>query len=294
MRVAQQESATSTPRGLGLAAAAIAAGCTLALAAISAGASDAFSPPEEVPRPLALAILFGAPAVIGAIGALSGRRVLLVVAATLCLFQSVLAFSGVTLIFLVPSVVFFYAALKPNEATAPTVAPTPPAARSAASRVGRFVAVMAIGVPLTLFIVSRLGIFGILVLMLAAALAFGVDATRGSERPHLRLRDALLGLAATGLVGGAIFAFFSTTETTCWSARSTPSGLVYDRTPVNMANGGSSDIGPIGADSGIVAAGCSGGQFTLEGAALAGVLVGGAIGLAGLSAVAQPRGRPRS
>lgn len=277
-----------TSRGLGLVAAGITGGCALALAAISAAASDGFSPPEEVPRPLALAILFGTPAVIGAIGALSGRRVLLVVAATLCLFQSVLAFSGVTLIFLVPSVTFFYAALK-RQAPAPTAPVRPPWVRLA-----RFVAVMAICVPLTLFIVSRLGVFVLLVLVLAVALAFGVDAKRGGERPRLRLGDALLGLAVTGLVAGAVVALFSTTETTCWSARSTPSGLVYDRTPANMANGGSSEIGPIGADSGIVAAGCGGGQFTLEGAALAGVLVGGAIGLAGLSAVAEPRGRPRS
>ncbi len=282
-----------TSRGLGIAAAAIAAGCSLALAAIAARASDTFSPPEEVPRPLVLAVLFATPAVIGALGAVSGRRVLLLVAGTLCLFQSVLAFSGVTLIFLVPSLVFFYAALKPSQAPAPTVASTGPA-RSAASRLARFMAVIAVGTPLTFFIVFRLGIYGLLLLVLVAALAFGVDARRGGERPRLRLRDAVVGLAVTGLVAGAIVALFLTTETTCWSARSTPSGLVYERTPMNMANGGSSEIVPIGADSGIVASGCGGGQLTLEGAALAGVLAGGAIGLAGLSAVAQPRGRPRS
>lgn len=275
-----------TSRGLGLVAAGITGGCALALAAISAAASDGFSPPEEVPRPLVLAVLFATPAAIGAIGALSGRRVLLVVAGMLCLFQSVLAFSGVTLIFLVPSVVFFYAALKPNQAPAPTAPVRPPWVRLA-----RFMAVIAVCVPLTLFIVSRLGVFVLLVLVLAIVLAFGVDAKRGGERPQLRLRDALLGLAVTGLVVGALFALFSTTETTCWSARSTPSGLVYDRTPVNMASG---EIGPVGGDTGVVASGCDGGQFTLEGAALAGVLLGGAIGLAGLSAVAEPRGRPRS
>lgn len=279
-----------TPRGLGLVAAGITGGCALALAAISAGASDAFSPPEEVPRPLVLAVLFATPAAIGAIGALSRRRVLLVVAGTLCLFQSVLAFSGVTLVFLVPSLVFFYAALKPGAATAATRAPTAPV-RPPLVRLARFMAVIAIGTPLTLFIVSRLGVFALLVLVLAAALAFGVDAKRGGERTRLRPRDALLGLALLGLVAGAIVGLFSTTATTCWSARSTPSGLVYDRLPVNGATG---EISPVGGDTGVVASGCAGGQFTLEGAALAGVLVGGAIGLSALGAGAVPRGRPRS
>lgn len=279
-----------TPRGLALAAAGITGGCALALAAIAAGASGAFSPPEEVPRPLVLALLFATPAAIGAIGAVSGRRVLLLAAGTLCLFQSVLAFSGVTLIFLVPSVVFFYAALKPSEATAATRAPTAPV-RPPWVRLARFVAVVAVGTPLTLFIVFRLGIFGILALMLAAALAFGVDANRGRERPRLRPRDGLLGLAVLGLVAGAIVVLFSTTATTCWSARSTPSGLVYDRLP---GNGASGETGPVGGDTGVVASGCDGGQFTPRGVSLAGVLLVGAIGLSALSAGVMPRGRPRS
>ena len=94
------------PRRLGLAAAAIIAGYALVVAAISANATAGeLRPPEVVPSPIRLALLFLLPAAIGAIGAMRRSRPMLVAAGVLCLAQSFVAFSGVTIPFLVPAIV---------------------------------------------------------------------------------------------------------------------------------------------------------------------------------------------
>ena len=101
------------------------------LAWIAGGAAIAFSvaiwvlarsqgglnPPDLVPRPLASAVLLATPGVLGWIGVATGRRTLLVAAGILCIFQSVIAFSGVTLIYLVPGIVFLRAAAAASDAT---------------------------------------------------------------------------------------------------------------------------------------------------------------------------------
>lgn len=96
------------PRRLGLAAAGIIAGYALFIAAISAGAigdlvSDELGPPEVVPRPILLGVLLMLPAFIAAIGALRRSRPILIAAGALCLGQSFIAFSGVSIPFLVPA-----------------------------------------------------------------------------------------------------------------------------------------------------------------------------------------------
>jgi hypothetical protein len=92
-------------RRLGLAAAAIIAGYALVLAANSANATATagLRPPETVPAPIRLALLFLLPAVIAAIGAMRRSRPILVAAGVLCLAQSFVAFSGVTIPFVVPA-----------------------------------------------------------------------------------------------------------------------------------------------------------------------------------------------
>jgi hypothetical protein len=93
-------------RRLGLAGAAIIAGYALVLAANSANATATagLRPPETVPAPIRLALLFLLPAVIAAIGAMRRSRPILVAAGVLCLAQSFVAFSGVTIPFLVPAI----------------------------------------------------------------------------------------------------------------------------------------------------------------------------------------------
>jgi hypothetical protein len=89
-----------------LAAAAIIAGYALVVAAISANATAGErGPPETVPAPIRLAGLFLLPAVVAAIGAKRRSRPILIAAGVLCLAQSFVAFSGVTIPFVVPALV---------------------------------------------------------------------------------------------------------------------------------------------------------------------------------------------
>lgn len=72
-----------------------------------------------VPRPLVIGALLALPAVIGAIAALGGSGPLFVAAGALCLAQSFVAFSGVTLGFVVPALVLISLGLRrdPNDPT---------------------------------------------------------------------------------------------------------------------------------------------------------------------------------
>ena len=257
--------ARSTRPG-GLLAAGIAAACALGLGLVAA-ANQSPGPPAAVPWPVVFGALLVAPAVIGALGAVSGRRSLLVAAGVLCLVQSVIAFSGVTLVFLVPAVLFLRAAVAP----APTPAPPRPAKPV---QVGRWGALVALAIPVALLLVLNVGIFGIVGLVALAALA---PAFRRRAAPRLNVADLLIGIAVVGLVIAALYSALANTQTVCWNARSTPGGIVYERIPAQ-------DEGPVEISSGIVSSGCAGGQPTFEGKALTAVLLIGAIAVAAQAA----------
>ena len=107
------------PRRLGLGAAAIIAGYALVLAAISANASAGeLRPPELMPAPIRLALLFLLPAVLAAIGAMRRSRPILIAAGVLCLAQSFVAFSGVTIPFFVPAVLLLALGVRSDGETA--------------------------------------------------------------------------------------------------------------------------------------------------------------------------------
>jgi hypothetical protein len=112
------------PRRLGLAAAAIIAGYSLVVGAIMAGlidmgGSDEFRPPATVLRSVTLFGLFLLPAVIAAIGAIRRSRPVLVAAGVLALGQSFIAFSGVTIPFVVPAVLLIALGASGSGAVAP-------------------------------------------------------------------------------------------------------------------------------------------------------------------------------
>ena len=94
------------PRFIGSAAAGIIAGYALVVAAISANAAAGeLRPPEIVPTPIRLAALFMLPAAIAVIGAVCRSRPILIAAGVLGLAQSFVAFSGVTIPFVLPALV---------------------------------------------------------------------------------------------------------------------------------------------------------------------------------------------
>ena len=126
---------------------------------------DAFpNPPEPVPRGLALGLLYTLPAVIGAVGALRRRRSMLAAAAVLSCAGSMLAFSGVTLVFLVPALVFATAAGVTSGVT--------PRARPS----WRALVLLALSVAAVVVAVLRLGI---LVLPLLVLFVLALEVGRG-------------------------------------------------------------------------------------------------------------------
>jgi hypothetical protein len=241
---------------LGLLGAVMAGLCAAGLGFVAA-ANQTPGLPAPVPWPIVLAALLGTPPLIGALGAVSGRRSLLFAAGILCLVQSILAFSGVTLVFLVPALVFLRAASTPTSTTREPVRPI------------RLIALVALAIPVALLAVLNLGIFGIVGLVGLAALVPALNRTA----PRVDPREALIGIAVIGLVLAAMYTTFANTEMICWNARSTPTGIVYERIPAQ-------ESGVISADSGIVSSGCAGGQPTIEGLALTGVFLVGAIAIA--------------
>lgn len=94
-------------------------------------------------------------------------------------------------------------------------------------------------------------------------------------------RAWLVAVAVVGLTIGALGGLLANTETRCWLAFATPTGLAYRVVPEAETEK------PIGGPGGPVAAGCDGGTLTVRGAGLAAVLAIGAVALA----VVAPRPR---
>jgi hypothetical protein len=162
-------------------------------------------------------------------------------------------------VFLVPALIFFRAAAAARPARREPV------------RLLHWVALAALAVPVALLVSLNLGIFGVVGLVAIGGVA---PFLLGRGRFSVPWREALIGVVVVGLVLGALYSAFANTQTICWNARSTSAGLVYERIPVQQ------ESGPIGGDTGIVASGCAGGQPTIEGAALTGIFLVGAMAIA--------------
>lgn len=76
--------------------------------------------PAIVPRPIVIAFLLGLPAGLAAIATLRGSRAMLVAAGVLCLLQSIVAFSGVTLGFVIPGILLLGLGLERSSTEPPT------------------------------------------------------------------------------------------------------------------------------------------------------------------------------
>lgn len=75
--------------------------------------------PGIVPRPIVIAFLLGLPAALAAIAALRRSRPLFVAAGVLCLLQSMMAFSGVALGFLLPGLLLVAHGVEPTPSDPP-------------------------------------------------------------------------------------------------------------------------------------------------------------------------------
>ena len=237
---------------------------------------------------LSLGALFGAAAVIGAIAAWSRRRPLLLAAGLATGGLSVLAFSGVTLVLLVPAVLFLYS-IDSNLA--------PPARRP----VLWFRALAAAILTLLIAFIGlfTLGIVSLLLVAIGLPLAVGLvhgmrvvlvgkDGSAIAQLTRGAIDVALAG-AITLMVGLAAVALFSNTETVCWRQHETAQGRWIEQMPasaespvVTGSSGGATvfsfESGPVGGD--VTAAGCDSGVVTPNGTLLEAGFLSGALALA--------------
>lgn len=263
----QRETDASPMRSIGLVGAAVQLTLAAVLGGIASGGSAFPNPPEVVPRGLAIGLLYAVPGVVAALGAIGGRRSVLAAAAFASAVGSVVAFSGVTVIFLVPALLF---------AAAAGAGETRSATRSASRwHFGRLVAFAVLAVPTVVLAVLTLGIFVVPAIVL---LVLAIEIARGAAPTSVGNQLAGLGIGAVvgGLVIGSGFVLFSMTETRCWAAYQTPSGIEYRTVP--EAEG---VVVQAGSDQ--IAGGCDSGELTPRGAVLAALLSGGAIGVAALA-----------
>jgi hypothetical protein len=266
-----RETDASPIRCIGLLGAAVQLILAAVLGGIASGGSAFPNPPEVVPRGIAIGLLYAAPGVVGAIGAIGGRRSVLAAASFASAIGSVVAFSGVTVIFLVPALLF---------AAAAGAAEARPATRSISTRqVWRLAAFAIVAVPVVVLATLTLGIF---VIPAIALLVLVIEIARGAAPASLGDRLTGLGIGAVvgGLVIGSGWFLFSMTETRCWAAYQTPSGIEYRTVP-------EVESGMIQLGRSEIAGGCDSGELTPRGAALAAVLAGGAIGVALLASRAR-------
>ena len=105
-------------RRLGVAAALIVVALAIFVALIPRlqGTTPELTAPAPIPRPLVIAILLAQPAAVALIGLMRGSRTLLVVAGIVGILESFVAFSGVTLAFLPPSMVLIALGLQRSPA----------------------------------------------------------------------------------------------------------------------------------------------------------------------------------
>jgi hypothetical protein len=225
-------------------------------------------PPQAESRGLASVALLAAPGLIGLIGAWARRPTVVVAAGVICLLQSVVAFSGVTLVYLLPAIGFLRAATDDGGSSS--------RARPAFLIVGAILAV-----PIAVAVVLSTGVLGVLLLVLAGGLA----ASRRGSRHERRLTAGALarGLAIVILVVGAWLATFAATETACWAGRTEPGGAVaWERIPATDT---------LVLDEGITVSTCAAGIPTPAALLVSSVLVAAAIGVAALPPGLRPMDR---
>jgi hypothetical protein len=177
------------------------------------------------------------------------------------LFQSVISFSGVTLIYLIPAILFLRSATdRGGSRSSEPIRPL---------RVG-LAAVAA--VPIALVVILNTGFLGVMLLALVAGLA--ASRRRGIAGIGLTAGEAARGAAIVLFVVGAWAATLALADTVCWIAHQAPGGgVTWERIPPTNT---------ITLEQGDISGGCAGGTITPIGPAIAGGLLLLAVGVAAL------------
>ena len=248
-----------TARAVAITTAVLAIGYAVVVGRLGSQPTE-FTAPEDVPRGLMLAVTLATPGIVAVTGLVRNHGPILIAAALTYMFLASVAFSGVLLGLLIPSVVFARAAAGTTQNLGGPVVPR-----------RRWLLVVVLALPVALVIVATTGIIGLIGLVTLAMLL-----QRGRHRSKpVALGPALIGIAAFALMVGGAVVLFTNTQTICWNARETASGFEYQRIPVPEPGAEVSVGGP----GGFTASGCDSGQFTTEGAGASAVLLVGAIAL---------------
>ncbi len=267
---------TPVARGGALAASGTAIGIVIALAAIvTANRAD-----EPVAYLVPSAVAFFGPMVassaIAVLAAIKGSRLLLIVAATALAIASASAFSGVTLVLLVPAVLLVYVAARRDR-------PGRPGPRSVRRWLLVIVAAVATA-PVVVLLLIRIGVVGLVIGLLIAAAVGPAAAGRTGPRPDTRSMVVSIAVVAL-LVAGALM-LYGRTEELCWERVQTPTGPVESVGPGSpsgqmvLTGPGEGGCGPVP---------------TIDGLALGLLLLGLSIAAAALAPGAPPApdGPPR-
>jgi hypothetical protein len=234
---------------------------------------SSFEPPQPFALRIAIPLLLATPGLLALIAAATGRPVVAIAAGVLCLPQAVIAFSGVTLVFLIPAVAILSSAGARDDQPEERV-PVRPA---------RLLLAVVVAVPIVYMLVATLGVLAPLVLVLVAGivgLARRSPPTGNDRRSRVSLRDGVTGAVIVVFVVAAWVATLGVTETVCWVARQDASGgLTWQQTPPSDEL----TVGP-----GEVGESCASGQPTTIALGLTALLL-----TAALLRAALPLERPR-
>jgi hypothetical protein len=162
-------------------------------------------------------VFWSGPAIIGAIGAANGRREVLVGAGLSYVWMAALSFSGVTLVLLVPALLFLYAGLR-----------TPRRDAGTGRRDGPLVAVAIV----VLLVGSFVGLFGTLETVCWERSADGTVRTHpeGVDRNESEVPVGIDGVVASGCSGGQMSPMGSAIVVACVGAAAALA-VVAGRTP---------------------------------------------------------------
>jgi hypothetical protein len=250
---------------LAIVGAALVVGATFVLLLIGVRA-DA---PTTSGRQLLLAALFTAPAAIGLAGGWRRSPPLLAAAGVLCLMQAVVAFSGVTVIYLPAGLAFVLAAAQDDEDARPG------GSNAVTVALGVFAAIL--GGPVVVLLTGPYG----LVLVVGLGALTWLALRRPSRGRTTGGEGFVLGFMVFTIVIGAWLAPAFSTRTVCWVERA---GNREELPP------GQEPTTEFGLD--VTAGGCESGVPSLHGVTASIGLIAAAIGLAIAGPVRSVRASP--